>query len=110
MNIVEWIIWGIACVFVMWGVIAFLVEVFNLRPFPKGPEALFPPAIRKLITCLQTLGLATGVIITAVTNISKFHLLWFVPLYHLFGTLWIDWIYGWFVTRSFRRYCREEET
>ena len=32
-------------------------------------------------------------IATSILQISKFHLLWFVPLFHLYGTRWIETVY-----------------
>lgn len=104
MNIVEWVVWGLACVFVLWGFVTFLTEVFKPEPFPQGPEACYPLTLRRILSGLYTLGMATGVIVTALSDISKFHLVWFVPLFHFFGTQWIGWIYLWFCNRPTRRY------
>jgi len=106
MNIVEWIVWGLSCVFVLWGFITFLTEVLKPEPFPHGPEVFYPLALRRLLSGLYTLGMATGVIVTALSNISKLHLLWFVPLFHFFGTQWIGWIYLRFCIRPTQRYCQ----
>ena len=33
--------------------------------------------------------MTAALVITAIGNISKLHLLWFVPIFHLFGTQWL---------------------
>lgn len=62
-------------------------------PFPSGPEAIYPIPLRRMITALYILGITVAIITTAVCDVSKLHLLWFVPLFHFFGTQWIGWIY-----------------
>lgn len=64
MAIVEWVIWGIACVF--------LVSFFLAALFQRDP------GIRShhMRHCLL---LAPGLVLTVVTPISKLHLIWWVP-------------------------------
>jgi len=89
MVIIEWIIWAISCIVVVWGLIAFFVEVFRVNPFPEGPERYLSPKVRIFITCSISLVMTAGIIITAVTSISKFHLLWFMPL-SFWGSAWFE--------------------
>lgn len=94
MEILGWVIWLVAC---GWGVVsllAFFCEVFWPNPFPEGPEALYPPGLRRLITGFAALGFIAAAVATAVLEVSKLHLLWFVPVWHLFGIQrLIEWIY-----------------
>lgn len=91
--VVEWVVWALSCAVAVWSFIAFLVEVFIPERFPLGPQAWYPIVLRRVITALQTLGITVAIVITAVWDVSKLHLLWFVPLFHFFGTRWVDWIY-----------------
>ncbi len=94
MEIVGWIIWGIACLFCCGtGFGALYVEVFKLNPFPYGPERRLSPNARKVFACLTILVDIAGLTITAVTDISKLHLLWFIPLNMLLSSVWYQWKY-----------------
>lgn len=94
MEVIGWVIWCATC---GWGAVcflAFLSEVFWPNPYPEGPEAWYPPGLRRLITGLYALGLTAAIVATGVLEISKMHLLWFVPVWHLLGVQrWIEWIY-----------------
>ena len=94
MEILGWVIWLVAC---GWGVVsllAFLCEVFLPNPYPEGPEVLYPFFLRRLITGFAALGFIGAVVVTALTELSKLNLLWFVPVWHLVGVQrWIEWIY-----------------
>ena len=72
MGIAEWIIWGVACGYVVLAFIAFLVAVFKLNPFPEGPERRLSPNARKVVAGLTTLLGIVALIVTAATSISKF--------------------------------------
>jgi uncharacterized integral membrane protein len=91
--VLEWFVWALSCAIAVWALIAFLVEIFMPDPFPSGPEAIYPIPLRRIITALYFLGITTAIITTAVWDVSKLHLLWFVPLFHFFGTEWVSWIF-----------------
>ena len=65
MVIIEWVIWAIACIFLL----SFFVAAFSQRD----------PGIRShhMRYCLL---LVPGLLVTVITPISKFHLLWWVPV------------------------------
>lgn len=94
MVIIGWIIW---CVTLGWGMVclsAFLCEVFWPNPYPEGPEVLYPLFLRRLITGFASFGFIGAVVVTALTELSKLHLLWFIPVWYLLGVQrWIEWIY-----------------
>lgn len=106
MNIIEWVVWGLACAFGLWGFVTFLVEVFNIDQFPTGPEACYPPVLRQILSGLYTLGMGVSVVVTGFGFISKLHLLWFIPIWFFLGTQWIGGLYIWLSTRSLRRYYK----
>jgi ribosomal protein S17E len=65
MAIVEWVIWAIGCVFLL---SFFLAALFQHDPGIRSHH---------MRHCLL---LVPGVLVTAITPISKFHLLWWVPV------------------------------
>jgi len=65
MAIVEWVIWAIACVFLL---SFFLAALFQHDPGIRSHH---------MRHCLL---LVPGVLVTAITPIPKFHLLWWVPV------------------------------
>ena len=94
MEILGWVIWLVACGWGVVSILAFFCEVFWPNPFPEGPEALYQPGLRRLITGFAALGFIAAAVATAVLEVSKLHLLWFVPVWHLFGIQrLIEWIY-----------------
>lgn len=93
MEVLGWVIWGLACFLSLWGLFTFFREIFRPALFPRGHKACYPFDLRRLISGLYALGMMAAVVATAVLYISKLHLLWFVPLYHFFGIRWIGWIY-----------------
>ena len=64
MKIIEWSIWGLACI----AFVLFAVDVFDER------------MIVRIATRMITVILLPALIVTAFTSVSKFHLLWFVPV------------------------------
>lgn len=80
MIIVGWAIWAVTCALALWGFFTFLAEMFNLDPFSEGPEVFLSPSLQKLISGLYALSMTAAAIATAFLDISKLHLLWFVPL------------------------------
>lgn len=65
MTIIEWIIWAIACVFLL---LFFLAALSQHDPVIRSLHMRY---------CLL---LAPGLLVTVMTPISKFHLLWWVPV------------------------------
>jgi hypothetical protein len=64
MNIIEWIVWGI-------GVLVLIVF------FPMCLHR--EPLIARLFKVFAVL-IVAGLIVTAFTQLSKFHLLWWIPV------------------------------
>jgi len=64
MAIIEWVIWAIACVFLL---SFFLAALFQHDPVIRSYH---------MRNCLL---LVPGLLVTVITPISKFHLLWWVP-------------------------------
>jgi CHASE2 domain-containing sensor protein len=65
MAIIEWVVWAIACVFLL---------SFFLAALSQHDSGLRSHHMRH---CLL---LVPGLLITVITPISKFHLLWWVPV------------------------------
>jgi len=65
MAIIEWVIWAIACVFLL---SFFLAALFQHDPGIRSHH---------MRHCLL---LVPGLLVTVITPISKFHLLWWVPV------------------------------
>jgi hypothetical protein len=92
MEIFGWVIWFLTCGCGVICLIAFLYEVFWSVSY--GPQVLYPLFLRRLITGFAALGFIGAAFVTIFTEISKLHLLWFVPVWHFFGLdRWIEWIY-----------------
>ena len=67
MNILGWIIWGLFCTFAALFLLGDLLTDSRSR-------------LKWMMEFVMLIGVATGLCITAIWNVSKFHLLWFVPL------------------------------
>jgi len=80
MEIFGWVIWAVSCIAVIFSLMPLFVELFKLGPPPEGAERHISPQVFMLISGFISLAMAAGVIVTAFTNISKFNLLWFIPL------------------------------
>lgn len=81
MEILGWIIWFFTCGYGLFSLVAFLYEV--VRRVPSGyPQALYPLFLRRLITGFAGIGFMGAAAVTVLTDISKLHLLWFVPAWH----------------------------
>ena len=95
MIILGWTIWGLACAWTVFWFINFLVNLFSPDPLAQPVDALvlLPPKIKGLISSLYVVGMTVALAVIVIWNISKFHLLWFVPIWHFFGTTWIGVIY-----------------
>jgi len=93
MEVLGRVMWGVACLLSLWGLFTFIGEIFRPARFPRGPKACYPLDLRRLISGLYALGMIAAVVATAGLHISKLHLLWFIPIFHLFGAKWIGWIY-----------------
>jgi len=65
MAIIEWVIWAIACVFLL---LFFLAALFQHDPVIRSYH---------MRNCLL---LVPGLLVTVITPISKLHLLWWVPV------------------------------
>ena len=82
----------------MWmvfGCAAFLGSIFWPATFaqPHGAHVFFSPKIKRLISGFYVIGMVVALTVTIIWDISKLHLLWFVPLWHFLGTQWIGLIY-----------------
>lgn len=64
MLVVSWIIWGLTCL----ALLMFFFNTFDDRRIVK---------IASIIICI---GIFFALVVTTFLNISKFHLLWFVPV------------------------------
>jgi len=70
-NILEWIIWGVA-------LIIFIIHIFLFFHSDPGVSRL-----AKRYSFL----IAIGLIVTAFTKFSKFHLIWWAPVAYVFNLL-----------------------
>ncbi len=98
MIIAGWILWGVACAWFLFACIAFLTELFRPDPFaqpldvqlfPDSSESYLSTNQKRVISGLYVTGMIAALAVTAIFNVSKFHLLWFVPFFHCFGTQWV---------------------
>ena len=92
MEIVGWVIWFLTCGCGVICLIAFLYEVFWSVSY--GPQVWYPLFLRRLITGFAALGFIGAAFVTIFTEISKLHILWFIPSWHFFVLIGIPrWIY-----------------
>jgi len=94
-SFIGWVIWVAACGWTVLTLVVHLIEIFRPNPFiqPKGFRVLLPVSVKRLITAVYVLGATVVLYLTLMLGISKFHLLWFFPLWHYFGTPWIALLY-----------------
>jgi len=97
LSIVEWIVWGLACGWAVVAFVSFLVDVFRPDPliqpmdvylFPYSLDSYLSTNEKRLISSLYITGITAALTVTAIWDISKLHLLWFLPIFHFFGTQW----------------------
>lgn len=97
MQIFGWIVWSLGCGWAVVVLVSFLVDVFRPNPNVQPMDTeLFPYALdgylstneKRMISSLYFIGISASLIMTLVSDISKLHLLWFLPLFHCFGTQW----------------------
>jgi hypothetical protein len=95
MNVVEWVVWGLGFGWAVFSFVSFIGDVFYPNPIaqPTGSGVFFSPTIKRLISGFYVVGMAIALAVTAIGDYSKLHLLWFVPIWHFFGTQWIGLIY-----------------
>ena len=96
MEVVEWIVWGLACAYTVIVFLLFLAFLFGFAgdPFEDWLPATLKVLPLKLMICsVYVAGMATGVVITAIWNVSKLHLLWFIPIFHYFSKPGVAWIF-----------------
>jgi len=109
MHIIEWVIWAIVCGWTIFSFIAHLGDIFapNRSAQPQGAAVFWSAKIKRLISGLYVVGMVVALAVTLISDISKLHLLWFVPLWHLFGTQWIGLIYEKVTLRGHRPFSNQ---
>lgn len=85
LQIIEWGIWFLALAFGLWILTVFIIELFYIKTLPLvpfEPQDFLSPILRKIITGLYATVMAVAIGLTGFGYVSKWHLLWFIPLYH----------------------------
>ena len=101
MEIIEWIVWCLACGWAVLMAFYLLKEAFEPRP-PVPMFGVYLSVFQQwLVNCVYFASLTVALVATVLWDISKLHLLWFVPLFHLFGLQ--HWITSFFTWRNQRR-------
>jgi len=94
MEILGRIIWLLTGGYGIFCLIAFLYEVFWPDHYTDGPQVFYPFFLRRLITGFEALGFLGAAIVIELMQVSKFHILWFAPVWYFFGLpRWFEWIY-----------------
>ena len=76
----QWVIWIVSLIWAILCVGTFLAECFRTEAHHDGPEKYLSAKMRRLITGINAFGVVSALCITALTDVSKIHLLWGVPL------------------------------
>ena len=92
-NIFGWLIWSLTLLFFLFIFITFLMEVFFPKPFPSDPETFLPINFRRVITGFYGLIILLALLATSIWQISKFHLLWFVPPIYYYRLFFAQFLY-----------------
>lgn len=102
MKVLEWVIWGFSCAWMMFSCTAFLGSVFWPQTLaqPRDARAFFSPQIKRLMSGVYVVGMAAALLVTVLWDISKLHLLWFIPLWHFFAIHCIAEVYENYTLRS----------
>ena len=93
MVFLGWIVWTLACI---WALIVSYSMLLVSQGYNPGGIVTDPLLQRIMGTCYIVVMLCT-LILTAVSHTLQFHLLWFVPIYHLFINKWIAAQLHWFL-------------
>lgn len=94
MELIGWVFWVLALLWTGVSLVSFLVDVFNPNPFVQPMGAVFSTNIKRAVGFTYVLGMSTALWGTATLGVSKLHLLWFVPVFHLFGAIWIPMLFS----------------
>jgi len=87
MAIIEWVIWAVACFLLL---SFFLAALFQHDPLIRSYHMRY---------CLL---LVPGLLVTVITPVSKFHLLWWVPVTFFLNTLLSTMLLSFRLTRGLR--------
>ncbi len=94
MVILGWIIWVVVLGYGLFCLVAFLYEMTHPLHPTQGLQIYFPVHLRRLISGFEAFGFLVAAVVTGVFHISKFHLLWFAPVWYFWGIpRWFEWIY-----------------
>ena len=97
MEVAEWIVWGLGFIWLGFIFFIFLMAFFKPDPHAQPMDAeLFPYSLdsylsineKRIISTLYLMGMIVALSVTIILDISKLHLLWFIPAFHMFGTQW----------------------
>lgn len=88
MEIIGWIVWGLACAW----------AVFGFRAFITNPRRLSlpwydAPILKTIVGGVYLAGMIAAIAATFVLDISKLHLLWFIPVFTILSKVVPAWIY-----------------
>lgn len=88
MLIVGWVIWSLAGAWTLFGLFGAVVDFASSGPAMTGDGIELPPRVKRTIRVVYVLGFVIALALT-FSLVPKMHLLWFAPVFHLFGTQWI---------------------
>lgn len=80
MTVLGWVIWALVCAWTLFSSVILL--------FTQPHDACLSRRAKRTIGLAYFLGMSAALAVTFVW-VSKLHLLWFAPLFYLFGTQWI---------------------
>ena len=91
MEVVEWIIWGGACIWIVLGFLTF----FKYSPVGIYSPILWYryPVLKAIVGIVYITGMTSALLITFIWDVSKLHLLWFVPVFTVLSKVVPAWIY-----------------
>jgi len=85
-NVVSWALWVFA---LLWTGFSLIGEVFFPNPSVQPLGLILSHNMKRMILVVYVFGMSSALLVTAAFNVSRFHLLWFLPAFHFFGTNWI---------------------
>jgi hypothetical protein len=101
--VLGWILWGLTCIWTVVSFTSFIASILDKDGSYQPPLGIdYPLELRRLIGGVYTVCMVATLLFFIFTPYSKLHLLWFVPLFHVFGTQYLAPVY------QKRRRSREE--
>jgi hypothetical protein len=88
--IFGWILWGVTSLWTAISLVSFIASILDKKGSYQPLLGIdYPIELRRLIGGVYTVCMMVALLFFIFTPYSKLHLLWFVPLFHAFGTGWL---------------------